>query len=427
MARRIRYSELETWAARDRLKTRKSHFRALDPGRLALGYRRKRRAVPGVWLKRVYIGTDARGIGHYRTTIIGVADDYADADGINVFSFAQAQLRARDQVAPGSPITVREAVNAYIAFLRARGAPTNDTERRAALHILPQLGDVEVEKLTSLQIRHWLAVHANAPAYVRSKKGGERQVKAAPLGDPEVMRRRRSSANRVLTILKAALNHSFDEGRVASNSAWGRRVKPYRSVDAARLRFLTIAEAGRLINACDPEFQLLVRGALESGARYGELIALQAQDFNTDAGTLHIRRSKTGKDRHVILTREGSAFFAQLTAGLAGDALIFRRRDGSGWKQSQQGRPVREANTRARLKPPISFHTLRHTYASHCVMNGVPLMVVAKNLGHSSTTMIEKHYGHLAPSYISDAIRAGAPRYGVKIKSKITPLRGGVR
>jgi integrase len=231
----------------------------------------------------------------------------------------------------------------------------------------------------------------------------------------------------VLTILKAALNHSFDEGRVASNSAWGRRVKPYRSVDAARLRFLTIAEAGRLINACDPEFQLLVRGALESGARYGELIALQAQDFNTDAGTLHIRRSKTGKDRHVILTREGSAFFAQLTAGLAGDALIFRRRDGSGWKQSQQGRPVREANTRARLKPPISFHTLRHTYASHCVMNGVPLMVVAKNLGHSSTTMIEKHYGHLAPSYISDAIRAGAPRYGVKIKSKITPLRGGVR
>ena len=61
---------------------------------------------------------------------------------------------------------------------------------------------------------------------------------------------------------------------------------------------------------------------------------------------------------------------------------------------------------------PVGFHGLRHTWASHAVMNGVPLLVVAKNLGHSDTRMIEKHYGHLAPSYIADAIRAGAPKFG---------------
>ena len=38
-------------------------------------------------------------------------------------------------------------------------------------------------------------------------------------------------------------------------------------------------------------------------------------------------------------------------------------------------------------------------------MNGVPLMVVAKNLGHKDTRMVEKHYGHLAPSYVAAAIR----------------------
>jgi hypothetical protein len=42
----------------------------------------------------------------------------------------------------------------------------------------------------------------------------------------------------------------------------------------------------------------------------------------------------------------------------------------------------------------------------------VPLMVVAKNLGHVDTKMVEAHYGHLAPSYIADAIRAGGPRFG---------------
>ena len=47
-------------------------------------------------------------------------------------------------------------------------------------------------------------------------------------------------------------------------------------------------------------------------------------------------------------------------------------------------------------------------------MNGVPLLVVAKNLGHADTRMVERHYGHLAPSYIADAIRAGAPKIRVQ-------------
>jgi hypothetical protein len=49
--------------------------------------------------------------------------------------------------------------------------------------------------------------------------------------------------------------------------------------------------------------------------------------------------------------------------------------------------------------------------------------VVAKNLGHSDTRMVEKHYGHLAPSYVVDAIRKGAPRFGFKPDSKIAALR----
>jgi integrase len=52
-------------------------------------------------------------------------------------------------------------------------------------------------------------------------------------------------------------------------------------------------------------------------------------------------------------------------------------------------------------------------------MNGVPLLVVAKNLGHADTRMVETHYGHLAPSYIADAIRAGAPRFGTVEPSNV--------
>jgi hypothetical protein len=55
-------------------------------------------------------------------------------------------------------------------------------------------------------------------------------------------------------------------------------------------------------------------------------------------------------------------------------------------------------------------------------MNGVPLLIVAKNLGHSDTRMVERHYGHMSPSHIADAIRAGAPRFGFKTNRKVVTL-----
>jgi hypothetical protein len=59
-------------------------------------------------------------------------------------------------------------------------------------------------------------------------------------------------------------------------------------------------------------------------------------------------------------------------------------------------------------------------------MNGVPLMVAPKNLGHLDTRMVEKHYGHLAPSYITQAIHAGAPRFiGTDTPGSIVPMPAG--
>jgi integrase len=95
----------------------------------------------------------------------------------------------------------------------------------------------------------------------------------------------------------------------------------------------------------------------------------------------------------------------------------------SPWKTAEQARPMTEANQRAKLEPPVNFHALRHTWASHAVMGGVPLMVVAKNLGHVDTRMVERTYAHLAPSYIVDAIRAGAPKFGFK-PGKVVALAG---
>jgi hypothetical protein len=57
-------------------------------------------------------------------------------------------------------------------------------------------------------------------------------------------------------------------------------------------------------------------------------------------------------------------------------------------------------------------------------MNGTPLMVVAGNLGHSDTRMVEKHYGHLAPDYRREQIQKGAPVFGIEPDTKVAALAG---
>src|SRR5262249_59939250 len=110
--------------------------------------------------------------------------------------------------------------------------------------------------------------------------------------------------------------------------AWRSRLAPCEKVDVPRVRYLTVAEAERLINACDPEFRALVRAGLETGCRYGELIRLEVCDFNPDASALGIRQSKSGKPRHVVLTAEGAAFFRRHCVGRSGHELMFRHEGG---------------------------------------------------------------------------------------------------
>jgi integrase len=420
MARKLRNADLETRSARGRLPARgKPYWMRLDEG-LHLGYRRLR-GGSGPWLVRRYVG------GKYVVKKMATADDFSDTNGADVLTFDQAQARARefrDQAANGKhrPLTVADAVSDYFVFLEAKGKSTFDARYRANAFILPRFGNVEINTLEASQLRSWLTGLAKAPPRLRTKKGAKQKHREIATDD-ETVRRRRSTANRTLTVLKAALNLAWKEKRkqVPSNTEWS-CVEPFENVDAARARYLKIPEVRRLVNACDPDFRDLVQAALQTGARYGELTRLTVADFNSDSGTIAITRSKSGKARDIVLTEEGVSFFEQLCAGRASSELIFRSRNGGPWKKSHQRRPMMEACARAKIIPPIGFHGLRHTWASLSVMARVPLLIVARNLGHSDTRMVEKHYGHLEPTYAAEAIRAGAPRFGMVSKTNVRTI-----
>jgi len=424
MARTARDTRLDTRNARLKLKQRREpYFRTIHEG-CAIGYRKGSRG--GFWIARHYTTEEGR-----RYESLGVADDVADADGLAVLSFTQAQEKARKwfgklarmdagEVTEG-PYTVTQAIDAYVAHYERKGGKAKDRMKATIdAHITPTLGAIELTRLRRSHVENWFHGLAEKGGRIRVKKGKAAKHRAAPKTEDE-KRSRRSTANRCLTVLKAALNHAHQARRIASDDAWA-SVKPFRNVDAPVVRYLSDVEAKRLANSCAKEFRPLVQAALLTGCRYGELVSLQAREFNADAGTLGIRSSKSGKPRHVVLTDEGQRFFATATAGKAGATLVFTREGGSAWGRNHQQRPLTDACKTAKIKPAVRFHDLRHTHGSALAMKGVPMGVIAAQLGHADTRMTEKHYAHMSPSYVAETIRANFPDLGIVPKSNVRSI-----
>ena len=413
MARISRDARLETREARLRLGPRhQPYWRQVHPG-LAIGYRKGTRG--GVWIARRLIE------GRYRFTRLGVADDHGEADGAGVLSYAQAQRRALEFVerpaAGGDPsaYTVGEATADYLDWFQAHRRSYDATAQTIRTHILPRFERRHVADLTAAELRRW---HTGLVEPGARRRG---RLHAVDLADPERKRARRATANRVLTVFKAALNFAYVEGNANNPETW-RRVRPFRDVDAPRVRYLNKAECQRLLHACPSAFRDLVRGALLTGCRYGELACLRVADYVSDAGVVLVHGTKSGKYRHVPLTDEGREFFERLTAGRLGDAFMFLRADAMPWGRAHQVRPINEACTHAKISPPIRFHDLRHTYASLLVMAGAPLYVVSTVLGHADLRMTLRHYAHLSADHVSESVRAHLPRFGLD-KTTVVKLR----
>jgi integrase len=338
----------------------------------------------------------ADGQGGASTVAVGRADDFDEADGTNYLTFWQAQEKAKHTARKGPnmalPLTIQVAAETYLSWLEAKNPRTAaDTRGRLNKHFLPKFGAKLVTSLTKTILDGWLAS----------------MVISSP--DAEKVRRSRDSANRVLTMVKALLNHAVRDvtNGIMDDSAW-RHVRPFQGVAKPREVRFTQEEVSRLW-ACAPDkaTRSLLTGAFLTGARYGELIEAKIAHFDVRSGTLKVNVSKTGA-RTIVLQSSASEFFIKLTKDREGDEYIFIREDGSRWKRSDQTRPIKEALNKAELPEEGSIYALRHTYISHAIEGGVPLNIIADNCG-TSVRMIEKTYAKILAEKRREFIQIGAP------------------
>ena len=132
--------------------------------------------------------------------------------------------------------------------------------------------------------------------------------------------------------------------------------------------------------------------------------------------------SKSGKAAARAARQRGRGFLRIVCAGREpSEPMLCVTTARPGLPGMQQRRMVL-ACAHARITPAVSFHILRHTYASHRVMKGAPLLVIAQALGHRDTSMVERHYGHLCPGFVRQTIEATGLDLGQE-NTAITPLR----
>lgn len=380
----------------------------VSPG-VRLGYRRGRgtNGRGGTWLAA---GRSAQGT---RTqTRLGRADNHAKDNGC--LSHEQAKERARAWVrtlkiggSASRRLTVDEVLSEYLTMKEHEGA-RSDVRSSFNVHISPALGKILVEDLTIERIRNWRDTLSTKPKRFRSGKAAKSsKIVAVDPSDDEGMRRRRDTANRILTTLKAGLNWAYHQRIVTDDTAW-RLVKPFKGTTASRVRFLNTAEQNSLLQATTGALRHLVAAGLMTGARFSELARLKVCDFDAANRSVFIAKSKSGKPRHVPLTNGGVTLFTKLTVGRPSDAALLTRDNGKGWKPGEYSVAYKTALETANIAH-MTFHELRHSYASTMVRAGAGLMVVSEALGHADIRMVTRHYAHLAPSFVAETVRRTAP------------------
>ena len=410
MARSVRDNRLESRAARLRLtRQTEPHWALLSEG-FHLGYRRGKEKA--TWIARHRPPGRAGG---YNKATLGEADDSSDADGVAILNYRQAQDAARrwlQSVEGGTKVsaayTVGDVLDDYLTAFKKKDLI--NTKRRVEQFIRPALGNVKLTQLAAAQVRKFHNDIASAPARLRSRKGEKQKVR--PLDTPEEHRRRKATANRILTVLKAALNLAYANGRISTDQAW-KPVKAFKDVDGARLRYLTDDESRRLVNASSPEFRPIVQAALLTGARWGELRGIVVSDVDLRSRTVRLQETKGGSPRDCYLEGEGLALFQQQIAGKAGDALVFPDANGKRWPDATQMRRMAAACVAGKVVPAAGFHDLRRTFGARLALAGVPMAVIAQALGHKDERITRRHYAHLSPSYVADTVRKYAAGMGI--------------
>ena len=266
-------------------------------------------------------------------------------------------------------------------------------EGRIYTHIIPEIGQIPLNKLTQNDLQQF---------YARLKKGGRKRL-TDKYGDGLSDRMVRSCH----TTCRSALEKAVAERLITTNPALGCRLPPKKTKE---MQVLTQAEIIRFLTQAKAEgYYEMFLLELTTGMRRGEILGLKWRDLNLQSGELHISRQvvRTGKAVEVSVPKTKSSIRTILLPPDMVDLLTELKKQTKGeWmfpSPVKAGEPRNPTAVYRRFQlilershcKKIRFHDLRHTFATMALENGMDIKTLSAMIGHISSETTLNIYSHI--------------------------------
>ena len=345
----------------------------------------------GRWEGRVVVGYDDKGLPVTKNVLAKTKSDCiaklkALGDSI--------QAPAPEQPKPG--ILLRDWLDLwYQTYKKSNLRPNTQMsyERRIYQHIIPALGNIQIDKLTTNDIQQFYAKLKQGGRLLRTELYGE------GLSDQTV--------RGIHTTLHAALDQAVAEKLLFRNPADGCRLP---SAKAREMQVLTPEEIQRLLIQAKEDncFELLLL-ELSTGLRRGEICALQWDDLNLRTGELRVERQVHRVKGKLVTsppkTKAGNRSVI-LPAPVVNVLKTYKGTVNSRWmfpSPVKEDSPKDPAAVRKRLQTvleraeckKIRFHDLRHTFSTSALEHGMDVKTLSTIIGHVSSSTTPNIYAHI--------------------------------
>ena len=385
---------INTVDARVKLKARTApYWHKLASGQ-HLGFRKMAAGSDGTWMVQFYDPESRkqtrRSLGAFDTLPANKRFDAAS-------EAAREWFKHLDLGGGTDVVTVQQACTSYVKHVRADKGDekADDIDARFTRRVYEEkIGKVELPRLTEKQVEAWRKELAQVPVIVNPHADASLRITRA---------RSKSSINRDMTALRAALNFARSQRAVTTDMAWCYALRPIKNADGRRDAYLDRTQRLALISEAQDDVATLLRGLSLVPIRPGALAALTVASFDKRLGVLTIGKDKSGRDRKIKLPRMTAEFFEAQAKDKTPAAPLLARADRKAWDKDAWKKPVKAAALAAELPANVTAYSLRHSVITDLVTGGLDLLTVAQ-LSGTSVAMIEKHYGHLRADHAAAAL-----------------------
>ena len=155
---------------------------------------------------------------------------------------------------------------------------------------------------------------------------------------------------------------------------------------------LSRAEIGALVCGVENvKHRTMISLAYGSGLRIGEVTSLRVRDIDIDQLVIHLRHAKGDKDRITIIPESLCDVLRAFCIGKTPDEFVFVSERGGGLCERSLQNVFARALLHAKILKHATFHSLRHSFATHLLENGTDIRYVQELLGHSNIRTTQRY------------------------------------